>query len=218
MKKITTAILKTNITLASEVTVTIRGIGGVGKSTIAKAVCHERSIEEYFTDGFLWISLTPPHNVTDELCKIYNKLTNQQIEGTLSFVKDKIQLYMISNSSKFLVILDDVWEVEDALVYVEVFRSCKILVTTRKSVVNSEIQTKHPIDIKPMELNEAVKLLTYHIDIFNTIDDNDKATLHKLAEDLHCWPLLLNLVHTQLHIYCNERKMSPKLSEENFND
>ena len=209
LKKITTAILETNITLTSEVTVTIRGVGGVGKSTLAKAVCHEQSVEKYFTDGFIWISLTPPHSVTDELSKIYNKLTNQQIEGALSFVKDKIQLYMMSNSSKFLVILDDVWEVEDAVVYVEVFRNCKILLTTRKFVTNSEIQTKNSIDIEPMELDEAVKLLTYRIDIFNTINGNDKAMLHKLAEDLHCWPLLLSLVHTQLHIYCIERKMSP---------
>ena len=210
LKEISTAILKINITLTSEVTVTIRGIGGIGKSTIAKALCHETSIQEYFTDGFLWISLTPPHNVTDELQVIYNKLTNQPIEGSHSFVKSKIQSHLISCSYKLLIILDDVWEAEDALVYVEVFSSCKILLTTRKSDINSKVQTKCPIDVKPMEMDEAVKLLTYHIDVFKTLGDKHNAMIHKLAEYLHCWPLLLNLVRTQLYIYCTEWKMLPE--------
>ena len=84
----------TNITFTNEVTVTIRGIGGIGKSTIAKGICNEQSIKEYFTDGFLWISLTTPHNVRDELCKIYNKLTNQTIEGNQSLVKEKIRSHI----------------------------------------------------------------------------------------------------------------------------
>ena len=191
-------------------TVTIRGIGGIGKSTIAKALCHETSIQEYFTDGFLWISLTPPHNVTDELHVIYNKLTNQPIEGSLSFVKSKIQSHLMSCSYKLLVILDDVWEAEDALVYVEVFSSCKILLTTRKSDINSKVLTKCPIDVKPMEMDEAVKLLTYRIDVFKTLGDKHNAMILKLAEYLHCWPLLLNLVRTQLYIYCTEWKMPPE--------
>ena len=210
LKEISSAILKTSITLTSEVTVTIRGIGGIGKSTIAKALCHEASIQEYFTDGFLWISLTPPHNVTDELQVIYNKLTNQPIEGSHSFVKSKIQSHLISCSYKLLIILDDVWEAEDALVYVEVFSSCKILLTTRKSDINSKVPTKCPIDIKPMEIDEAVKLLTYRIDVFKTLSDKHNAMIHKLAEYLHCWPLLLNLVRTQLYIYCTEWKMPPE--------
>ena len=199
----------TNITFTNEVTVTIRGIGGIGKSTIAKGICHEQSIKEYFTDGFLWISLTPPHNVTEELCKAYNKLTNQSIERSQSFVKERIKSYLNSCSYKLLVILDDVWEAEDAMVYVEVFQNCKILLTTRKSVINSEIPTKNSIDLKAMELDEAVNLLTSRINAFKTLDDSAREMIYKLAEYLYCWPLLLNLVRTQLYIYCTEWKMSP---------
>ena len=88
---------------------------------------------------------TPPHNVTDELCKIYSKFTSQPIENSQSFVKEKIRSHLKSYSYQLFVILDDVWEAEDALVYVEVFQSCKILLTTRKSVINSEIPTKIPL-------------------------------------------------------------------------
>ena len=200
----------TDITCTNEVTVTIRGIGGIGKSTIAKAICHERSIKEHFTDGFLWISLTPPHNVTDELRKIYNRLTNQSIEGSLSFVKEKIKSLLMSTSYKLLVILDDVWKAQDAIAYIEIFQSCKTLLTTRKFLIHSEIQAKNYIDMKPMELNEALKLLTSRIDELKTLDDSTKAMICKLAEDLHCWPLLLNLVRSQLYIYCTEWKMSPE--------
>ena len=147
----------------------------------------------------------------DELCKIYNKLTNQTIEGSQSLVKEKIKSHInaMSCSYKLLVILDDVWEANDALTYVEVFQSCKILLTTRKSILNSKIPTKNSIDIEPMELDEAVKLLTSRIDAFKTLDDRARVMIYKLAEYLCCWPLLLNLVRTQLYIYCTEWKMSP---------
>ena len=123
-------------------------------------------------------------------------------------MKEKIKSHLNSCSYKLLVILDDVWEAEDALAYVEVFHSCKILLTTRKSVINSKIPTNNPIDIKPMELDEAVKLLTSRIDAFKTLDDSARVMIYKLAEYLYCWPLLLNLVRTQLYIYCTEWKMS----------
>ena len=123
-------------------------------------------------------------------------------------MKEKIKGHLNSNSYKLLVILDDVWNAEDALPYVEVFCSCKILLTTRKSVINSKIPTNNPIDIKPMELDEAVKLLTSRIDAFKTLDDSARVMIYKLAEYLYCWPLLLNLVRTQLYIYCTEWKMS----------
>ena len=123
-------------------------------------------------------------------------------------MKEKIKGHLNSNSYKLLVILDDVWNAEDALPYVEVFCSCKILLTTRKSVINSKVPTSNPIDIKPMELDEAVKLLTSRIDAFKTLDDSARVMIYKLAEYLYCWPLLLNLVRTQLYIYCTEWKMS----------
>ena len=125
-------------------------------------------------------------------------------------MKDKIQSHLTSSSYKLLVILDDVWEAENALVYVEVFRSCKIILTTQKSVINSQIETKYPIDIKQMEVDEAIKLLTFRIDGIKILDDSIKAMMYELAEYLYCWPLLLNLVRTQLYIYCTEWKMSPK--------
>ena len=218
LQKVTTAILMTDITCTNEVTVTVRGIGGIGKSTIAKAICHERSIKEHFTDGFLWISLTPPHNVTDELRKIYNRLTNQSIEGSLSFVKEKIKSLLMSTSYKLLVILDDVWKAQDAIAYIEIFQSCKTLLTTRKFLIHSEIQAKNYIDMKPMELNEALNLLTSRIDELKTLDGSAKAMICKLAEDLHCWPLLLNLVRSQLYIYCTEWKMSPEKAISHANE
>ena len=40
------------------------------------------------------------------------------------------------------------------------FQSCKILLTTQKLLIHSEIRAKNCIDKKQMELDEAVKLLT----------------------------------------------------------
>ena len=77
LKEISSAILNSDITPTIGTTVTIRGIGGIGKSTIAKALCHDPLIKEHFVNGFLWISLTPPvPNLITMLSEIYQRLAN----------------------------------------------------------------------------------------------------------------------------------------------
>ena len=75
LKEISSAILNSDITPTIGTTVTIRGIG---KSTIAKALCHDPLIKEHFVNGFLWISLTPPlSSPINILREIYQQLTGK---------------------------------------------------------------------------------------------------------------------------------------------
>ena len=78
IKEISSAILNSDITPTIGTTVTIRGIGGIGKSTISKALCHDPLIKEHFINGFLWISLTPPlPNPMTMISEIYQRLTDK---------------------------------------------------------------------------------------------------------------------------------------------
>lgn len=204
--------MTTAITPTKQVTVVIRGIGGIGKSTLVKAVCHEKLIKNHFPDGFIWISLTPSqcNDPTEKLRHIYCKLTNQVVAGTVLYIKELIHLFLTKHSYKLLVILDDMWNAEDAIQYIELFINCKIILTTRKTDINLEIHTKHTFDIEPMEINEAKKLLTLDIKKMQKLNPKDINSIQKLAKDLHCWPLLLNLVHGQLYFHCTVLNKCPK--------
>ena len=211
LQNISLAVLNSEITPTIGTTVTIRGIGGIGKSSIAKALCHEPLIIEHFTDGFLWISLTPPlPSLTTMLNEVYQRLTDKSAPMNTSILKNKIKSLVSVRSCKLLVILDDVWDAEDAMVLVDVFSSCKIVMTTRKMDINSTISPEKCFDITSMSIDEAVKLLTLKILELETLCDTDISRVKELAKDLHCWPLLLNLVHGQLYVHCIEWNESPQ--------
>ena len=211
IEDISSAILNSDITPTIGTTVTIRGIGGIGKSTIAKALCHDPLIKEHFVNGFLWISLTPPlPNPMTMLSEIYQRLTGKCATVNVSVLESEIKLLVCSPSCKLLVILDDVWEAKDAMVFVDVFSSCKIILSTRKMNINAKIPPVMCFDIEPMRIDEAVKLLTLQIVEVETLNATDVSRIEELAKDLHCWPLLLNLVHGQLYYHCIEWNDSPQ--------
>ena len=211
MKEISSAVLNSDTTPTIGTTVTIRGIGGIGKSTIAKALCHDPIIKEHFTDGFLWISLTPPlPNPTTMLSEIYQRLTGKSTTVNFYALKNEIKLLVSYHAHKLLVILDDVWEVKDAMLFVDVFSSCKTILTTREMDINRFIPPIVCFEIKSMLIIEALNLLTLQIVDVQTLHAADVDKIKKLAKDLHYWPLLLNLVHGQLYVYCVQYKESPQ--------
>ena len=94
--------------------------------------------------------------------------------------------------------------------FVDVFSSCKIILTTRKMNINVKIPPIVCFDVESMTIYEAVKLLTLKIVEVEILHANDVSRIEELAKDLHCWPLLLNLVHGQLYFHCIEWNESPQ--------
>ena len=182
-------------------TVTITGVGGVGKSILAKALCHDLRLINYFLDGFLWIRLGPiPLSPAIRLGQLYHLLTNKTDVGNQFFFIDKLKSLIANHLHKLLVIIDDVWEISDALVYTEVFNGCKIVMTTRRENVNKLIPSKMCITVERMSEEEAVKLLTYNLPKQTPVED-----ANYLVQDMNCCPLLLDLVGSQLISYCTKQ-------------
>ena len=97
-----------------------------------------------------------------------------------------------------LVIIDDVWHVEDAEPLVRAFSNCKIILTTRMNDIEQFIPSQNSVTIGPMIMSEAISLLTRGIIDNSRLSQEDESLLYELAQDVHLWPLLLSLIRGQL--------------------
>ena len=182
----------------NKTTMTVTGVGGFGKTTTVIAVCRQHHIvREQYTDGFLFVELGP--QATDPSIKlrgIYSLLTNEQCD--INVAEEKVRQVASAYYHNLLVIIDDVWHVEDAEPIVRAFSSCVTVLTTRMSDIEMYLPTKHNIIIGPMENSEAITLLTSEITNNCQLSQEDRDLLNELAQDVHLWPLLLCLIRAQI--------------------
>ena len=180
-----------------EVALTISGAGGFGKTTTVISLCHYPVVNKHFTDGFVFIELGP--QTTDPSIKlrdIYNLLTGEQCG--INVVEQKINQLTSDYYHNLLVIIDDVWHVEDAEPLVKAFSNCKTILTTRKNDIEQYIPSKQSVIIGPMTQHEAITLLTSGVIDSSQLSQEDVSLLDELAQDVHLWPLLLSLIRGQL--------------------
>ena len=178
-------------------TLTITGAGGFGKTTTVISLCHHHIIREQFTDGFVFIELGP--QATDpniKLRAIYNLLTDEQCD--INVVEQKINQLTNDYCRNLLVIIDDVWHVEDAEPLVKAFSNCKTILTTRMNDIKQYIPSKQSVTIGPMTENEAISLLTSGVIDSSQLSQEDVSLLNEISQDVHLWPLLLSLIRGQL--------------------
>ena len=191
-----------------EATLIITGAGGFGKTTTVISLCYYPAVKKEFTDGFIFIELGP--QATDSSVKlraIYNLLTNEQCE--INVVEQKLNQLTSDYYRNLLVIIDDVWHVEDALPIVKAFTNCKIILTTRMNDIEQYIPSKQSvITIGPMTQTEAISLLTYGVIDSSQLSQEDMSLLSELAHDIHLWPLLLSLIRGQLSHNLKQYRLS----------
>ncbi|XP_048139901.1 disease resistance protein RPP8-like [Rhodamnia argentea] len=118
----------------------IWGMGGLGKTTLAKKVFTHDKVRNHF-EGFAWACVSQEYHVTDILVGILVKLIPDQRERVLQMRYDElfVTLYKKQQEKRCIVVLDDIWTKQAwdglrAAFPVENTRS-KLLITTRNREV-----------------------------------------------------------------------------------
>ncbi|CAL4891310.1 unnamed protein product [Urochloa decumbens] len=131
--------------------VSVIGLGGSGKTTLAKLVFNDSTIKNYFQD-ILWVHVSREFAVEKLVEKLFeaiagDKATHLPLQRVSKTISDKL------TGKKFLVILDDVWT-EDRVDWERFMVHLKsgapgssILLTTRSRKVAEAVDSTYTYDL-----------------------------------------------------------------------
>jgi hypothetical protein len=176
------------------ITAALAGAGGFGKTTLAKAICHDERVQAAFPDGVLWVEVgQEPGNLIGKVEDLVLHLTGaRQRAGFTDLNAAATRLAQALGERRLLLMIDDVWDSAHLQPFLEGGPHCTRLVTTRLPHVLPTTARAVPVDA--MQQDEAVELLGFHLP--------DRAAhmviLQALAQRLGEWALLLKLVNGAL--------------------
>ncbi|CAD6254342.1 unnamed protein product [Miscanthus lutarioriparius] len=140
--------------------VSIVGLGGSGKTTLAQHIWHDDKIKGHFKDTIFWI------HVSQEFCR--DKLIGKLFEAIIGQKSDhhaqQHMLRVISNKlsgNKFLLVMDDAWhedrhDWENFMVLLDNGApGSKILLTTRNQSVAKAVESKAIFKLTFLSVDES---------------------------------------------------------------
>ncbi|WP_026073089.1 caspase, EACC1-associated type [Nodosilinea nodulosa] len=169
----------------------IYGLGGIGKSVLAAAIAHDREVHAQFPDGIFWVTLGQTPDLLPLLSDWIQALGDYDYKPVTKEAASthlQTQLY----DKKALLIVDDVWNPEDA----EYFRvggaECCVLITTREAQISGAAR----YDLDVMTPNQSMKLMTQAMG--EGLSEPEKTNAQALAREVGYLPLALELAAAQV--------------------
>ena len=134
------------------------GMGGIGKTVIARALCDDLEIQAAFPDGILWATLGQTPELVTRLKEWVNALGGTISENIATVNLLKNTLAKLLEKRACLLIVDDVWHAKDAEAFQVGGPKCRLLLTTRDAAIADKLNaTIQPIPV--MTQAEAIDLL-----------------------------------------------------------
>ncbi|MEP7107962.1 MAG: NB-ARC domain-containing protein [Ferruginibacter sp.] len=137
----------------------LAGMGGIGKSVLASAICHDCEVKRSFSDGVYWVTIgqqQPELNVT----RAVQLLTGDDKINLRDNVEEaKNKLRETFKQKNCLIILDDVWKQQDINIFPsEEALRCRLLITTRNKQTVSNLAARI-IEIGLLNKDDSLSLL-----------------------------------------------------------
>jgi WD40 repeat protein len=176
---------------AVAISAALKGAGGYGKTTLAKALAHDPDIQDAYFDGILWVELgEKPDDLMSRIVDFIETLTGtrpgfQTIDAGAAALGDAL------GDRRILMIVDDVWREQDLRPFLRGGGNTTRLITTRLNRVLPVDAFRQAVDA--MKGAEARELLSGSLPKEEVRAQYD--ALSGLAGRLGEWAQLLKLVN-----------------------
>jgi len=175
---------------AVAITAALRGAGGYGKTTLAKALCQDPRVIEAFPDGILWVELgQDPGDLTGKVLDLVEALSDQRPSFTSAELA-KTRLNDLLSQRNSLLVIDDLWNRAHLETFMQGRPRCSFLITTRN--LDTLPASVRQVKVDAMKQDEAGELLSSGLPL------GYEKEMRDLAKRLGNWPLLLKLANGQL--------------------
>jgi transcriptional regulator with XRE-family HTH domain len=179
--------------------VAMYGIPGVGKTSAAVHLAHDPHIKEHFYDGVLWVSLGPSPNVLAQLARWGTLLgvdaARLQDRTNVSEWAEAIRFAI--GGRRLLFVIDDVWNLADALSFKVGGYNCACLLTTRFPHVALHIAGNNAHAVHELTKDDGVALLER---LAPGISACEPQGVYELVSSVGGLPLALTLMGRYLRV------------------
>ena len=195
LNRITELLMLAETEMESIPPLALRGMGGIGKTTLAIALAHRHEIHAHFKDGVLWTSLGPKPTARVLLDGWGRALGIDLLpERDESACQGRLRQEL--HDRKMLIIVDDVWDTAQGNYFNVGGNYCRTLFTTRETPIANDLATRErTVRVDVLRPEAALKLL---YKLSPELTGVDKEIAVRLCERLEFLPLGLTLAGRML--------------------
>ncbi|MBD2205990.1 NB-ARC domain-containing protein, partial [Calothrix sp. FACHB-168] len=112
----------------------VQGMGGIGKTVLATALARDEEVRKAFPDGVLWVTFGQTPQILTWQSYLASALGDKQAAFTEVGLA-KARLRELFAQKACLLILDDIWRLDDATAFDVLGERCQMLITTRDGAI-----------------------------------------------------------------------------------
>ncbi|KAM7493487.1 hypothetical protein LguiB_028096 [Lonicera macranthoides] len=144
--------------------ISIVGMGGIGKTTLAKKIYNSKLVKERF-DCCAWVNVSQEFETKELLLNILRNVA-ESTEGMYNMNEDELaeEMRKLLQGTRYFIVLDDVWDTEvwDGIkdAFPDNLNGCRILVTSRLNEVALHLSRAPPYSLRILDKNNSWELFS----------------------------------------------------------